>query len=353
MKSTQLLKRIGKTITFAFITLLMLEIASRIYWKAKSKVPFTEPWKISLSFYPELELISTLNPSTNDNYHDILLLGGSVLNDQWGTVSTEIRQLLEKKKVSNIRIFNLAVPAHTSRDSLLKYKALKNYRFDQIIFYHGINETRANNIPGHLFKADYSHFDWYAITNAMAASNHEPILALPPTVKYLKLLVNNHFSSENRAPRHSPKKEWIHHGSTHKSATSIRNNLKEIAKIATKRGDNLAIATFSLYVPKDYSLARFKAKQLDYQLHLTPLELWGHPNHVITATKAHNEELMNIAKNDKTIQLIRADKLMPKGASYFNDPCHLTPEGSFQFAKIIVHSIYPNHNTNFTATDVD
>ena len=343
MNLIQILKGISKTITLALITFLLLETSTRVYWKATAKVPFTEPGKIPLSFYPELESVSRLNPSAGDGYHDILLLGGSVLNDQWGNVSTELRQLLKNKQIENIRIFNLAIPAHTSRDSLLKYKALKNYRFDQIIFYHGINETRANNIPGHLFKPDYSHFDWYAVVNGMATQDSNTILALPSTIKYLSLLVNNRFSSDNRAPRHSPKKEWIHHGSDHKSASSIRNNAAEIAKLAAKRGDKLAIATFSLYVPRNYSLERFKAKQLDYQLHLTPLELWGHPNHVITATKAHNNELISMAKHNKDIQLIRSDKLIPKSANYFNDPCHLTSNGSLELAKILVHGIYSDN----------
>ena len=340
MNVIQILKGIGKTITLALITFLLLETSSRVYWKATARVPVTEPGKIPLSFYPELESVSRLNPSAGDSYHDILLLGGSVLNDQWGNVSTELRQLLNKKQIGNIRIFNLAIPAHTSRDSLLKYKALKNYRFDQIIFYHGINETRANNIPDDLFKPDYSHFDWYSVVNGMATQDPNSILALPLTIKYLSLLVNNRFSSDSRAPRHSPKKEWIHHGSAHKSASSIRNNAKEIAKLAAKRGDKLAIATFSLYVPKDYSLERFKAKQLDYQRHLTPLELWGHPNHVIAATMTHNKELISIANDDKSVRLIHSDKLMPKGANYFNDPCHLTPRGSLELAKILASGIY-------------
>ena len=331
--------------TLVVITLLLLETSSRIYWKLTAKVPLTEPGKIPISFYPELEAVNRLNPSADDNYHDILLLGGSVLNDQWGNVSTELRRLLEEKEVNNIRIFNLAIPAHTSRDSLLKYKALKNHRFDQVIFYHGINETRANNIPRNLFKTDYSHFDWYAIVNAMATSNHNSTLALPLTIKYLNLLINNHLSRETRAPRHSPKKAWIHHGSDHKSTSSIRKNAKEIAEIASKRGDKLAIATFSLYVPQNYSLERFKAKQLDYQLHLTPLELWGNPGHVITAIKAHNKELIDIAKHNKAIQLVRIDESMPKGANYFNDPCHLTPSGSHELAKIFAQSIYSDDKT--------
>ena len=349
MTSIQALKSLGKALTLLLITFLWLEISSRAYWRITAKVPLTAPGKIPLSFYPELEPVNRLRPSADDNYHDILLLGGSVLNDQWGSVSNELHQLLKKKQVNNIRIFNLAIPAHTSRDSLLKYKALKDHRFDQIIFYHGINETRANNIPEHLFRTDYSHFDWYAIVNAMAKPDSNSLLALPFTLKYLNLLVHNHFSSHNHIPRHSPKKEWVHYGSAPKSASSIRANVKEIAQTAAERGDKLAITTFSLYIPKNYSLERFRAKQLDYQLHLTPLELWGHPAHVIAATKAHNKELIDIAKKDQTIQLVRADQLMPKGASYFNDPCHLTPSGSLELAKILALSLYPKarHKASF------
>ena len=59
----------------------------------------------------------------------------------------ELREQLAYLGQRNVRIFNLAMPAHTSRDSWLKYAALRDARFDLVIFYHGINEARVNNAP--------------------------------------------------------------------------------------------------------------------------------------------------------------------------------------------------------------
>jgi hypothetical protein len=57
-------------------------------------------------------------------------------------------------------IHNASHPAHTSLDSLYKYRELQDKSFDLVIIYHGINKTRANNCPPHVFQADYSHYAW-------------------------------------------------------------------------------------------------------------------------------------------------------------------------------------------------
>jgi len=39
--------------------------------------------------------------------------------------------------------------------------------------------------------------------------------------------------------------------------------------------------------------------------------------------------------------LVDVDRLMPRGARWFNDPCHLTSEGSAVFAGFLVEAMLP------------
>jgi hypothetical protein len=69
----------------------------------------------------------------------------------------------------NVRVFNLSMPALTSRDGWLQYAA------------------RANNAPPEIFREDYSHYSWYEIVNMLSAYHHRAHFALPYTVRYLGL----------------------------------------------------------------------------------------------------------------------------------------------------------------------
>lgn len=85
----------------------------------------------------------------------------------------------------SVRIFNLAMPAHTSQDYWLKYAALAEARFDLVIVYDGLDEDLANNVPPELFREDYAHYSWYEIVNTLAAYHGTASFALPYTLRYL------------------------------------------------------------------------------------------------------------------------------------------------------------------------
>jgi hypothetical protein len=132
-----------------------MELLARAFWQQHG-VPFSEPGRILYAYYPELQDVDTARPGPrhDDKFYDILFLGGSALNRQWGAVEQVLLEQLFRYGHRNVRIFNLAMPAHTSRDSWLKYAALRKARFELVLFYHGINETRANNVPPELFRED-------------------------------------------------------------------------------------------------------------------------------------------------------------------------------------------------------
>ena len=71
------------------------------------------------------------------------------------------------------------------------------------------------------------------------------------------------------------------HGREPNSPVALAKNLTAFLDLASQRGDRVLLSTFVTYVPENYSLEAFRAKRLDYAAHISPLELWGDPEHVM------------------------------------------------------------------------
>jgi hypothetical protein len=252
-------------------------VTARTFWRLRHGVPFGNPGRILYAYYPELRRIDKERPTRSDEFYDILLLGASTLHKNWGEVEQNLLEQLAYKGHRNVRIFNLAMRAHTSRDSWLKYAALGEARFELVVFYDGINEARANNAPPDIFREDYAHYAWYKIVNTLAPYHGTASFALPYTLRYLAICMQYALTKDRYVPIHSPRKDWVQYGRDPRSAVSFKHNLGAILDLASRRGDRVLLMTFATYIPKDYSLEGFKAKRLDYGLHLAPLELWGTP----------------------------------------------------------------------------
>src|SRR5262249_29075443 len=94
---------------------------------------------------------------------------------------------------------------------------------------------------------------------------------LPYTLRYLAICMQYALTKDRYVPIHSPGKDWVQYGRDPRSAVSFKHNLGAILDLASRRGDRVLLMTFATYTPKDYSLEAFKAKRLDYGLHLNPL----------------------------------------------------------------------------------
>ena len=143
------------------LTLVIFEIGSRWYVRYVHGMPLQEPDAAFYRYYPEMRRLDAAEITKSDDFYDILFLGGSVLD---GSLA-EIRTLLESENAVTglqFRVHSVASSAHSSLDSQYKYKHLADdQRFDLVVFYHGINEVRANNIPTGNFREDYTHYSWY------------------------------------------------------------------------------------------------------------------------------------------------------------------------------------------------
>lgn len=325
---------------FVFATFLFLfgELSARVFWFLKSGIAPGRPETILYAFYPELRTIDECEPKTGR--FDVLLLGGSVLHPDWGTIRQELEEQLVKHGYSNLLIHNLSRPAHTSRDSLLKYQSLKNnLEFDLVVLYHGINDSRANNISRDLFRLDYGHIRWYEILNVMASHHNRSWFSLPYTLAYGERKLHQLLNAGDYIPAHDLEPQGTHLSEEALSARAFEENLRAIVKLSQERSERLMLMTFAYYVPEDYSAEAFENKILDFTLHLTPVSVWGSVESVSMAVEAHNEIVRRLVREDKCLLFVDQDANIEDSSENFNDPCHLTCSGSRNFATHIVDEV--------------
>jgi hypothetical protein len=345
---------VGLLCLAALLSIGTAEVTARIFWRLCCGISLLKPDEILFAYYPELRTSGDLPgallsgaprlPTDRDALYDILFLGGSVLHRDWGSVELELREQLAYHGHRNVRIFNLAMPAHTSRDSLLKYAALGEARYDLVIFYHGINEARANNAPPEIFRHDYGHYSWYEAVNTLAPYHGTAFLALPYTLRYFIIRARYNLAKDRYLSTYHVPKDWLQYARESRSAASFQQNLSAILDLASQRGERMLLMTFATYVPENYSFEAFKKKQLDYGLHLAPMEWWGRGEHVLATVAVHNEIVRGMAARHENVLFVDQASLIEGSARYFNDPCHFTVLGSIKFVENMLRVLLPNDN---------
>ena len=326
---------------YLLFLLVIAETGARLYWRFTQWVsPFHPSELIYQRFYPELRpLMEAPPPTSNPRSFELLLLGGSVLDDGWGDIGQRLEQVLDDMGRPGSRVYNLASPAHTSRDSLLKYQRLDK-RFDLVLVYHGINEVRMNNCPPEMFRQDYSHTAWYSMVNALEPGQADWVL-LPFTMRYIWI------NALDRAGAYAswglPKKEWFHYGAQVLSEKAFESNISGIVQLAQARGEPVLLATFAYRVPEEipthydpkqmpgYAKADFKGA--------CPIELWGDLENVTAGIDRHNDVTRRLAGQHPHVTLVDVAAAMSHDFDSFADICHLTRAGCEQFVAHVWPSI--------------
>jgi hypothetical protein len=321
----------GRIVLWLVFLAVLVELASRVYLVVglgASPVGLNHPLA---RYYPELGVVQATKVPAGDATLDVLLLGGSVLHPKWTPVAAVLNEWLTLETGREVRIHNLAGEGQTSRDSLIKYRRLGGHAFDLVVFYHGINEARANNAPPDVFDPAYAHYGWYRKVNGLDGDRWLPWLAAPAAVRHATRVVIEAVSGGPPVSDHVPPSAWLDYGGDVRSAESFRANLEAIARIARERREPLLLMTFALHVADGYTDRRFRERDLDYNRHLSPIGIWGRPENVVKAVEAHNDILRRAAVVLPGVLLVDQADRMPRGRIYFNDVCHLTVAGSEVF----------------------
>jgi len=337
-------------IVVTVVTLVAGELGSRAFWFLRGGVPLTDPGRVLWSLYPGLAKVDKHHPRQDNRVYDVLLLGASTLHPDFGPIELMLQERLTRELRQRVRIFNIAEAGHMSRDSLLKYQATGPARFDLVLVYDNINETRANNCPPEIFRADYSHFGWYLSANALAPYHGRARWGLPMTCQFLGTLAQRFVYSDSMVSRGDPRPDWLPYGQTVRSADSLKANLGEIVSLARSRGEPVVLMSFASYFVDDYTREKFKKLELDYCLHISPTDIWGPQDQVRNAVQVHNSVIVSVAQAHPEVIFVDQEAGLAKSRTLFNDSCHLTCEGCRDFvdnlvAELLRRGVLPNPET--------
>lgn len=326
-------ERRAEAALLAMSTLLavgLLEAGSRALYARDEKFPFFFPPEHLV--YPALyHAMKDYSPNTKN----VLLLGGSVLSWSVGDGS------LQRELGPGWRVYNLAAPAHSSLDSLTKYRYLldRGYRFDYIVFYHAINDVRANNAPPDVFRADYSHYLYYRLVHAVFEDNrpfwraalHSALIFRAD--RLIAQLRETRAFGRNFVNISYPREDWLKYGSDIKSAASFEANLLAVADLATAHGARLLVGEF-VYDPRLDAYVQGSAGAPSRESMITLTKEWGLPENVQKGIVAHNEAIRR--HSDRYLYLPTAQL---KRTEYLLDSCHFTPEGQVLFVHCLANAL--------------
>jgi len=341
-----LTKRLLKLLLYLVYLLVLAEIGSRAYWAIRHRdrgMPFfagQRDW-IDL-FYNDFEDSGVWDADLrkDDEHFDVLFLGGSALDRVHLSLaknSSALQSALAEIAGRPVRVFNMANPGMSSRDSLTKYKLLAeaDKRFDLIVVYHAINDARMNCCPRTVFRNDYTHCKFNKQYDRMRAYGKLlRFLTFPYSIEYaaINILASKTLRFGIYLPRHRCPDIWIDEGTDIKTAEPFRANLQGIVDLARSRSEPVLIMTQCWYIPGDYSQEKLKSGKLDYAASLRPsaVELWGSVRSVSLGVTKHNEIIRDLARRNGDVLFVDADAMVPKEGRFFNDVCHLSEEGKLR-----------------------
>lgn len=289
-----------------------------------------DPDTIWIHYYTELWDSGVINaePSTQDETLDVLLLGGSVLDQTAGLWEAELSRQSDRP----VRVFNLAMSAHSSRDSRVKYSRLKGRTFDWVVVYHGINDVPLNYAKDEDFRDDYTHVKWHSSFQRRLKDGHMKVADVTANI-FTSLTVRNR-----------PFPEMYPHGTTLRTPGPFGENIAAIVDQATGARSRVVLMTFAWHLPADYSEERFLAGDFDYadgQFRM-PAEDWGKPSQIPPLVDAHNKQIERVAdehSGDGAVVFVDQAELLSDSAENFCDICHLSPDGCDRLVRHAVEAM--------------
>lgn len=309
---------------------------------SKFKTEFFDRSYLLYHYYNRILIVRSDKKALPHDQFTVLLLGGSVLHPNNGAIGKQLENELSKYFDSGgFWVHNAAIPGHSSRDSYLKTLMLKEDTFDLVIFYHGINETRANNCSQDVFSLNYDHMGWYReVHNAFHHDSLVRSSCLPYLFDYSKILM---FPAP--IPQNSVLEEDLVYGGDIKTQKSFEMNLRSVADYCAATNAELMVPSFAFHIDPGYSLKKFEQGQLDYNPNaevVFPIELWGTPENVRLGIEAHNGVIRDLASEPlqgPELMIFDLDSAFEKNAYHFDDICHLSDSGSARFVELLMPQI--------------
>lgn len=328
--------RKAKWLLALMLTLVGGEFTSRLFWRFERGAPIFSSNTLWYAYYPQFRTTGVeerTRDQANPTY-DVLILGGSTISPDYGPIGVELGAGLEKRLGRKVRVYNLAFPAHNSRDSLLKHRRLAGQSFDLVVLYDGINDSRMNNVPGEHFREDYGHCAWYKHLNYL---DRHPVLtkaALPFTAMFTADRVGEVLGLTWFLPRLNPRAELTEYGKDIRSRGSFAKHYEEMVTASQRKGERVVLMTFAYHLPMDVP----DSKNV-YRSGKSLVEIWGQRANVAAAIDQHNEAIRELVRSHPEVVFIDQAQRMEGSAEVYDDCCHFTPAGCRTFAQNILAAL--------------
>jgi GDSL-like Lipase/Acylhydrolase family len=307
----------------------LANLSIRLFWMYSARIPLGQTAHNIDFFYGDLRAPREAHPRHADEFFDVLLLGGSVLTPEWGDVPSCLSARLGGELGDRFRLFNLARPGLTSRDSLHKYMLLADEEFDLVVVYDGINDVRMNCCPSREFRDDYSHCSWYSeIERLLGERRLDHPARIGEELDFIRrqLTLNIGINEELMA-----------FGAEIKTDQTLKRNHQQLIDVAANRGDKILLMTFAYDIPPNFR-ELMEARSPTFgdrpdSSRCAP-EQWGLPQNVVAALDAQNAVIRELAQKHDEVLFIDAQAAMPVQQGLFVDACHLSAAGSQRFVEM-------------------
>ena len=187
--------------------LIGAEVYSRKFFEKEYNIPYRHPSRILQAIYPVLKRIEKKKPSRDDNFFNILILGSSVLEREWGEVEKCLSEQIALSGHKNVRIFNFSTSGLISLDSLHQYRAVEAFNFDLVLFYPSGVEAKVDNVPPELFREDYSHFSDTEIKSYLITHHGKARFSLCYGLRAYAMHMRRQRNTKNYVPARIPRKK--------------------------------------------------------------------------------------------------------------------------------------------------
>ena len=333
----------GRRILFASIYLVWLGLLgiggiTLFWWLQYGQLPQAEPsqelvWR---HYYGEVfeDEIAAATPSLEDDRLDILLLGGSVM-EQTGPY---FEDYIAAQQTPAASVYMVARAAHNSRDSALKYTQIADKPFDFVLVYNGINDVPMNYIPEDRFQIGYQHCGWF---NSLERRLKVGRINLQDSIRDTVV---------RYAVRSRPEEEMLPFGATVKTPPALKKNLREIVHLARKAGSTPVLMTFGHYIEPDYDRETYLSGAYGYGEGPfgMPVEDWGLPEHVPAIMKAQNDAIRELAAEENVLLIEQAELIT--GRDNYCDVCHLSYAGCELFVRNVMEALLAVRSQSEKAT---
>jgi lysophospholipase L1-like esterase len=264
----------------------------------------------------------------------VLMLGSSSFFNR--RMAERLKEKLAAPTDGPVEVVGAALRSHTSMSSVLKYRVLAKYSFDDVLIYDAINDLWANLVPPEQFDDNYAHLGCayrrgLLLDHSLIARGiYDKFFChvAPPQLSRVTLENAAGFASER----------------------TFRRNLRTLVERARQNGAKPILITFAWSAPETYTKERFLAGDAGYRnpekYDAYPLEFWGKPAYVREGLARHNKIIRELAV-ELNVPLIDAENHMNHDPIWFGDPCHLNEEGTDRFVTYVARSMeLPRMNSN-------